>query len=195
VLFQLLTGQGPVLAGSVVAVRLRGAQVVGRLNLGGLKLRCPLELNQCHLHHRLDLAKAKIPNLNLRGSFLRSRLSARRLQLAHTLNLTGSRCDGGLAIRGAHIAGVLDCTEAVFTNPDGRALAADGLVVDADMVLGKAHCTGEVRLPGAHIRGQLDCTEASLRTPNGEALIADGLIVDANVFLQRAQCAGEVRLC
>jgi hypothetical protein len=30
VLFQLLTGQGPQLAGPVVAVRLRGAQIVGR---------------------------------------------------------------------------------------------------------------------------------------------------------------------
>ena len=34
VLFQLLTGHGPELADSVVAVRLRGAQIVGRLNLG-----------------------------------------------------------------------------------------------------------------------------------------------------------------
>src|SRR3954470_7656277 len=50
VLFQLLTGHGPKLAEPVVlAVRLRGAQIVGRLNLGGWKLRCPLELNQCYL--------------------------------------------------------------------------------------------------------------------------------------------------
>ena len=63
VLFQLLTGHGPQLAENVVAVRLRGAQIVGRLNLGGWKLRCPLELNQCHLRHRLDLAKAEVPNI------------------------------------------------------------------------------------------------------------------------------------
>jgi hypothetical protein len=43
VLFQLLTGHGPKLAETVVAVRLRGAQIVGRLNLGGWTLRCPLE--------------------------------------------------------------------------------------------------------------------------------------------------------
>ena len=45
VLFQLLTGHGPELASQVVAVRLRGAQIVGRLNLGGWRLCCPLELN------------------------------------------------------------------------------------------------------------------------------------------------------
>ena len=43
VLVQLLTGQGPELAASVGAVRLRGAAIGGRLNLGGLTLRCPLE--------------------------------------------------------------------------------------------------------------------------------------------------------
>lgn len=59
VLFQLLTGHGPQLTDQVLAVRLRGAQIVGRLNLGGWKLRCPLELNQCHLHQRMDLAKAQ----------------------------------------------------------------------------------------------------------------------------------------
>src|SRR4051794_33877769 len=79
ILFQLLTGHGPQLAGPVVAVRLRGAQIVGRLNLGGWKLRCPLELNQCYLRHRLNLAKTEVPNLNLRGTYLRTRLSARRL--------------------------------------------------------------------------------------------------------------------
>jgi hypothetical protein len=59
VLFQLLTGHGPQLTDNVVAVRLRGAQVVGRLNVGGWKLRCPLELSQCYLRYRLDLAKAE----------------------------------------------------------------------------------------------------------------------------------------
>jgi hypothetical protein len=80
VLLQLVTGDGPKLADPVVAVRLRGAHVVGRLNLGGRMLRWPLELNECHLLHRLDLAKAEAPNLSLRGSCLRSRLSARRIR-------------------------------------------------------------------------------------------------------------------
>jgi hypothetical protein len=59
------------LADPVAAVRLRGAQIVGRLNLGGQTLSCPLELTQCHLAHRLDLATAEAPSLSLRGSYLR----------------------------------------------------------------------------------------------------------------------------
>ena len=83
---------------------------------------------------------------------------------------------------------------AVFSNPDGEALSADGLVVDAGMFLAKAQCTGEVRLLGAHISGQLDCSEAVFSNPDGEALSADGLVVDADMFLDKAQCTGEVRL-
>jgi hypothetical protein len=194
VLFQLLTGNGPQLSHSAVAVRLRGAQIVGRLNLGGWKLRCPLELYQCYLHCRLDLAKAEAPNISLRGSFLRSRLSARRLRVVHTLNLTGFRCDGGVALGEAHISGLLDCDEAVFSNPNGRALSAFGLTVDAGMSLRKAQCTGKVRMTRAHIGGQLDCTEAVFSNRDGQALDAAGLTVGAGMSLGEVRCTGEAHL-
>jgi hypothetical protein len=194
VLFQLLTGQGPQLADPVVAVRLQGAQIVGRLNLGGWKLRCPLELNQCHLRRRLSLAKTEVPNLNLRGSYLRARLFARRLRVAHTLNLsTGFRCDGGVVLREAHIDGQLDCSEAVFSNPDG-VLNAERLSVEADMFLSKAQCTGQVWLLGAHITGTLYCSEAVFSNPDGTALNAASLTVDTGMDLLKAQCTGEVNL-
>ena len=193
VVFQLLTGDGPKLADSVVAVRLRGAQIVGRLNLGGQKLRCPLELNQCHVGHRLDLAKAEAPNVSLRGSHLQSGLSARRLRVAHTFNLIGSRCEGGVALSAAHISGQLFCVEAVFTNPDGNALNADWLVVDAGMFLGKAQCTGQVRLGGAHISGQLACIEAVFTNPTGDALSGAWLVVDAGMYLGKTQLAVSTR--
>ena len=70
-----------------------------------------------------------------------------------------------MALREAHIGGQLDCTGAVFSNPDGEALNADRLVVDAGMFLLEAQCTGEVRLVGAHISGRLGCTEPSSATP------------------------------
>ena len=54
VLYQLLTGHGPQLAETVVAVRLCGAQIVGHLNLGGLRLSCTLELSQCYVFHRVS---------------------------------------------------------------------------------------------------------------------------------------------
>ncbi|MBV8997161.1 MAG: hypothetical protein JO287_26485, partial [Pseudonocardiales bacterium] len=193
VLFQLLTGHGPQLADNVMAVRLRGAQIVGRLNLGCWKLRCPLELFECYLRYRLDLAKAEAANINLRGSYLRSRLSARRLRVAHTLNLSsGFRCDGAVVLRDAHI-GELKCSEAIFTHAVDKALYASGLIVDAQMSLRKVQCTGEIRLASARISGQLDCTDATFINPEGQALNADGLIA-TDMLLNKAQCTGEVVL-
>jgi hypothetical protein len=51
VLHQLLTGDGCLdqAFGQPLAVRLRGARVNGRLNLGGRTVRCPLELYGCYL--------------------------------------------------------------------------------------------------------------------------------------------------
>jgi hypothetical protein len=195
VLFQLVTGHGPQLSHSAVAVRLRGAQVVGRLNLGGWKLRCPLELSGCHLRHQLDLAKAEAPNITLRGSYLRSRLSARRLRTVHTLNLaSGFHCDRGAILKEAHIGGHLNCTEAVFSNPNGQALNAARMTVDTDMILHKAHCTGEVSLFGTHIGDYLNCAKAIFTNLNGPALNAIKLTVDTSMILHKAHCTGEVSL-
>jgi hypothetical protein len=163
------------------------------LNLGGWKLRCPLELSQCRLRCKLDMAKTELTNLNLQGSY-RSGLSARRLHVSHTVNLRGARCDGPAVFRQAHITGALDCTEAVFTNPDGFSLNTEGLAVDADMVPRNAQCTGDVLLLDAHITGALDCTEAVLNNPDGTALNGDRVSVDAPMFLRNAQYTGEVRL-
>src|SRR5690348_15220823 len=70
VLRQLLTGEGCLdqTFGRPMAVRLQGASVSGRLNLGGLTLRCPLGLYGCDLGSRLNLAKAEASDLSLRGS-------------------------------------------------------------------------------------------------------------------------------
>ena len=108
--------------------------------------------------------------------------------------LTKVQCTGQAWLAGAHIGGQLACIEAVFTNPTGNALNADGLVVDGDMFLTKVQCTGQVRLAGAHISGQLACIEAVFTNPTGNALNADGLVVDGDMFLRKVQCTGQARL-
>ena len=196
VLRQLLTGEGCLdqTFGRPLAVRLRGASVRGRLNLGGRTVRCPLELYGCYLGGRLDLAKAEASDISLRGSHLAQRLSARRLRLMG-LNLTGGfRCHSRVDLRWGHIGGQLDCEGATLSNPDGEALTADRLTVDGSLSLSRAEVTGEVRLVGAHVGGQLDCEGATLSNPGGEALHADRLTVDGSLFLRRAEVTGEVRL-
>jgi hypothetical protein len=148
---QLLTGNGCLdqTFGPPLAVRLRGVQITGRLNLGGLTLRCPLELHDCFLGGRLDLAKAKAPDISLRGSYLGQPLSARGLHLDQTLNLKGFHCHGSLKLAGAHIGGELDCDGARFSNPNGTALH-----------LAYASATEAVLMRPASLEGSIDLTAA-----------------------------------
>jgi len=197
VLRQLLTGEGCLdqTFGQPLAVRLRGASVIGRLNLGGRTVRCPVELYGCYLGGRLDLAKAEASDISLRGSHLARRLSARLLRLTNGLNLTGGfRCHGTVDLRYGHVGSVLDCEGATLSNPGGRALTADGMTVDGGLCLNGAEVAGEVWLPGARIGGQLACNGATLSNPGGQALTADGITVGGSLFLSGAEVAGEVRL-
>jgi uncharacterized protein YjbI with pentapeptide repeats len=194
---QLLAGHGCLdqTFGPPLAVRLRGAQIAGQLNLGGLTLRCPLELYECYLDGRLDLAKTEAPGISLRGSYLRQRLSARRLQLTQGLNLTGAfRCLGTVNLRDAQISGQLDCEGATFTNRNGAALIAEGITVKAGLYLRGAQVTGELQLSGAEISGPLDCEGATLTNDNGAALIAEGMTVKGGLYLRGAQVTGMVRM-
>ena len=197
VLRQLLTGEGCLdqAFGRPLAVRLRGASVTGRLNLGGRTLRCPLELYGCYLGGRLDLAKAEASDISLRGSHLAQRLSARRLRLTGDLTLTGGfQCHGTVDLRYGHVGGVLGCDGATLSNPGGRALAAAGLTVDRNLSLRGAEVTGEMALLGARVGGQLFFFGATLSNPGGRALTAAGLTADGNLFLSGAEVTGEVAL-
>ena len=153
---RLLTGEGYLdqTFGRPLAVRLRGASVSGRLNLGGCTVRCPLELYGCYLGGRLGLAKDEASDISLRGSHLAQRLSARQLRLTNDLNLTGGfRCHGSVDLRDGHVGSDLNCGEATLSNPGGGALTADGLTVGGHLVLRSAEVTGEVRLVGARVGG------------------------------------------
>jgi len=194
---QLLTGQGRLdqTFGRPLAVRLRGAQIPGQLNLGGLTLRCPLELYDCYLGGRLGLAKTEAPGISLRGSYLRQGLSARRLQLTHDLNLTGAfRCFGTVNLRHAEIGGQLAGGGATFTNGNGMALIAEGMAVNGGLFLRGAQVTGEVQLSGAQIGGPLACEGARFTNRNGAAFTAHEVTVKGDLYLRHAQVNGKVQM-
>ena len=93
----------------------------------------------------------------------------------------------------ARVGGQLHCTEASFTNPEGEALNADGLTVDADHVPGPGAVHRRGPPAGARIGGRLNCSGASFTNPEATALNADGLSVDGNMpgpgAVHRASCA------
>ncbi len=150
-----------------IAVRVRGVNVVGRLNLGGRRLPCPLELIDCTLDAPLVLTKTTAPNISLRGSRLRG-LYGNPLQVSGTLNLgEGFHCIGPTKLFRADL-GELAAERGVFENPGGFAVNADYLHVRGFATFERARLLGTLRMLGARVDGQLDCTAAQISAPAGE---------------------------
>ena len=182
-------------AGVLRGVRLRGAEIVGTLDLEASTVLCPLRLEQCQLTSPIVLADAHAPAVRL----LQCRLIALNAEQLHTRGsfmLDGSDATGGVDLSGAQIGGQLSLAGAKLTNHSGPALNADGLRADQGMWCHEGFAAiGEVNLMWAHVGGVLDFTGAKLTNECRRALSADGLRVDASMFCHRGFAAtGRVTL-
>jgi hypothetical protein len=178
------------------AVKLRGARVIGSLDLEAATLVCPLLLWDCWLEQPAILREARAASLRLRGCHLPS-LAADRLETRGNLELSrGFTASSGVRLDGADIGGQLDCSGATLHNPNDRALSGDQLKTEGGISFRDEFVAqGEVRLAGSRVHGQLDCSGATLHNPNGEALMADGLTVATDLHCADGFTAeGEVRL-
>ena len=178
------------------ALRLTGARITGRLDLEGAELVRPVLLSDCWFDDPVTLAEAKAMTIRLPGCHLPV-LQAAQLITRGNLELTnGFTAYGEVSLLGAHIGGVLGFNGATLINPDGRALAADGLTVDHSLVCRRGFSAqGEIRLLGARVGGSLEFHGATLTNPNGHVLIADRLTVGQSLVCRTGFSAhGEVRL-
>lgn len=195
VLVALLLGAVEPVPGQVAAVRLGNARIVGTLNLGHAEVTVPLALTDCVFEEAPHLYWANMNSVHLMRCRLPGMVASGTRVDGH-LWLEGSHIANGLWLDGAHITGILNMTDVSLHNPDGDALLADRLTVDANVYCDRSfNATGEVRLAGAHVGGQLIFRGARLSNPSGAALYASRLDVAANVFCDGGFSAeGEVRL-
>jgi hypothetical protein len=190
-------------------IQVMGAKITGVLDLSYLTIPFRLALWNCRLTNGVELLSTEIPELALRGSWLRS-LVADRLAVSGTVFLSdGFHADGQVRLLGARIGGNLDCGNATFKNPSqpgepgsGKALNADRVSVNGAVLLnGKFRAEGEVSLPDARIGGDLDCANGTFfnspqkgTNAGGPALGFDRAVVNGSVFLRNGFSAeGEVR--
>jgi uncharacterized protein YjbI with pentapeptide repeats len=193
---QLVTGTGTSKRVRPRAVRLKGAHVVGTVDLEAAVLVCPLVLINCHVDEAINLREAQAPAIRLPGCHTIGVIGD-QLHVRGDLELTSLvTTNAEVRLLGAHIGGNLDLSGANLTNANGSALNANSLTVDQNM-----HCNenfralGEVSLVGAHIGGNLELSGANLSNVDGHALNADGLKVDQDMFCKENFTAqGEVRL-
>lgn len=195
VLVALLVGAVQTEPGQIAAVRLVGARITGSLNLGHAEVSVPLALTGCAFDEAPHLYWASMNSVHMMHCRLPGLIASGTRVDGH-LWLEGSRVDGGIWLDGAHISGILNMSAVHLVNPNGDALLADRLSVDANVYCDRGFTAhGEVRLPGAQVGGQLIFRQAMLSNPGRAALYASRLNVAANVFCDGGFVAkGEVRL-
>jgi hypothetical protein len=177
-------------------VRLRGARIIGQLDLENLITDVWLELEDCLLEEGVVARDARLPGLWLT-----------RCQIEHPaeppfdgsalscgmLGLTGARIightdAGAVELLAAHVSSRLDCTEMKLCNDSGPALDANSLQVGQNMRLSGEFAGigagGAVCLLGAQIGGHLLFDGAQLRNDSGPALLAESLLVGQHLFLR-----------
>jgi len=143
-------------------VWVKGAHIVGWLDLSLGTGRGALSLQLCHFDERVVIQEGRLPALWLSGS-----------HLAKGLHGDGARIDGDLLcgdgfhsigevrLLGAQIGGAADFAGATLDGNGGAALSADGMLVTGDLFCRKGddkgfHIKGAAILGGARIGGLMD---------------------------------------
>ena len=188
------SGKRPI-RGTVIA--LRGAWILGMLDLLHANIPYALDLNCCRFVAPVIMLHAGCGALYLNGSYLAKGLVADGITTKGGVNLRdGFSAEGEVRLLSANVGGNLSCAGGRFRNPKGDALNADGIMTQGDVNLRYGFSAeGEVRLLGANVGGDLSCEGGKFHNPEGNALSADGLTTKGGVNLRNGFSAeGEVRL-
>ncbi|MFC4564412.1 hypothetical protein ACFO4E_21335 [Nocardiopsis mangrovi] len=180
-------------------VRVRGARIVGELDLDNVSAQVGLALMACRVAEPMSARDAVLPWLTLIGTHLPS-LHADRCEITGSVLLRDAVVDGegepgAVRFVGARIDGQLSCSGARFTNPTGPALRVDGGRIDGGVFLRRgfrAQGMGPIAvlvLDSADIGAMVDFDDARVRNPDGPALDLDGATLRGLLLPEGALCA------
>ncbi|NJP96446.1 hypothetical protein HCN51_44650 [Nonomuraea sp. FMUSA5-5] len=212
----LLLGVAEAEPGWSPAIRLRGARVVGRLDLMGATVEYPLSCEGCSFDSELRLVEATTKTVRIVDSSL-SGFNGARMRLDGILNFYRSIVSGGIRLDRACVLGDVSLRAAVVgPHSSGVAVAADGLNVDGSLELDQGlRADGPVVLRGLRVTGSVTLEDAVLhgaptRPDSGAeaspevayaaavgdsyALNADNAVVEGRLIADRLRADGGVRL-
>jgi hypothetical protein len=173
----------------------RGARIIGTLDLRLCEILGPLLLQGCVFVNPLNITKSRLIDVDLSGSSLPG-LRGSSANIEYDLILRALRISGTTLLTDTVVGSRIDLAGAICTNPDGEAISADGARINGSMFCGAGfRAEGEVRFLGATIGGQLILTGGSFSNPNGHAISADGAQINGDTFCGAGfHAEGEVRL-
>jgi hypothetical protein len=167
----LALGAVPAVPGRTAGVRIRGATVVGELDLRHGNVEVPLTMLHCRFTDAVRLEEST----------------------TRSIDLTGSRLPR-IAATGAHIRGTLTLARAEITGGGHAAAALQKITVETDLNCRRLRCAGRLALTGARIGAVLDLGHAVVDNPGSVAVTLRGASVAGNVYFDRATIAGAIRL-
>ncbi|MGH8877735.1 MAG: hypothetical protein ACRD0P_10395 [Stackebrandtia sp.] len=189
VLARLLKGAGT----DAVALRVRGARITGHLNLGGCQIPIPVDFRDCVFTGKILLAKSRVPELSLRGSYCPHGVSARGLRVDGALNLQDVRMDSTLYLKRLR-AEILFLDGAHLRGPT-YALQLRGAEVTQELYCGRGFTAhGRMFMYGIKVGGQLVLNGATMDNPEGPCLVLINSEVGQDLQLRGARTNGTVLL-
>jgi hypothetical protein len=205
-LAELLAGPADRGTAPRAALRLRSAEIVGRLDLRHVEVTAPVEISSSTFTDVPDLTEARVvnllltdctlPGLRARLLELRGDLALVRCAVAGSVDLCDVRVGGTVTLDGSRIVnpvGISNESTGTATQPGpatepdtalepGTALAAARMTVTGNLHARQGFTAeGQVWLGGANIGGSVNLDGASLRHTAGAALSADRLVVGGSL--------------
>lgn len=167
-------------------VRLRGARIIGELDLADVRTEIPLTLQDCSHDGPVNLTRAHLPHLDLSCSTFPAVVAA-DFVCEHDLQLSRVRSQR-LHLIGANISGQLNLTDARLSASNAPALNAERITIGNGLFLtdsvGSSHSTrGTFCFLGATVTGPFELDGTRLQCTNGPSLNADWLTVAGSIFL------------
>ena len=188
VIRSLLLGAAPAEPGHQAALRLHGAEVVGRLDLYHAEVEPAIVFAGCAFDSAPLLSFARLRGVSFEGSTLPG-LDAFAATVQGTLSFVKCTLTGALVIYGSHVSGDLDLDWAEMTadrRPDEQfgdrvaALFGDAITVGRHVYLQGTAATGDLELAGARVGGTIHAQR--------------GFRVEGRLRLRGADVTGEVNL-
>lgn len=144
-----------------LGVQLKGAYVLGLLDLNYAQAKGATRLGNCHFEQIIVAQYCRFSVLSLEGSNLQNGMNAQGAETVGSVHLRNMvSAEGGVALNSAKIGGQLACENAQFFVDKGTALQLHNIQVAEFYWRDIASITGRLDLSGAHFDTLVDDPES-----------------------------------
>ena len=205
-------GRGAICKLTTFGIRLRDAEIVGRLDLDGCALSTPLVLSQVSIgcsedpsgEPVLTLCDAHLRQLRLHSARICGRVMADRAVIDHGVLIDDCAVDGALALNGTRIGHTLSLRGSEIGN-GSQALTASELFVEGLFNLQGSQLRGALELPRCQIGSTMNAASAVIAwqgeqagseqpAPVLPALVMDGATIAGDLLLSDVRIGNSIQL-